>query len=751
MSSHKPSRKNPPSFSPIAFDEDDLVSVIMNLGVDAKRIDIRDVLLNIAKEMVSSSSEPKVKTKPKTKSNQKSVDDARWVAANEQVEIAGFVIKGGLFYLGEKLRTHKKDEPSLINPNLTVTKPHSRSTTVENDYYYQTREYSALSPNERWQFLNWLAQERQAQAEKIQYVLLFLMGLERRILLEWEACLTTGEITIIAQELRRLWTIYQKNYLLKERITNLLDYVEALSYRQQLQPVPPQKIEGLSYFSFALRVGLGQIAKNKQPLTVQWALAWFRADSRIDKPSSAQRFPELFDQLYVQQYQQHYESGFLLPINKTTLCFSYYPISPVIKNEFRDELTGVCDMAVTRAPLKKLSHIAYLCHEILQPYARFLARTNKSPDALEAALLLPSALWPKTMLAELEALRLSLEHTPRITTLIDISLPLLSESHLAPSQVLGLVKALETCGIGLEPDIFAIDSTLKLTTIEPVVLFNTLADDSSTRLMPVYIAASLTVDLAVFIAQHAKLDHAVFNSWMQQGIESWTHLKAVHRQRLTARVLSRWHKSSSSLAMFKKRFALLTDTMRQPIAQFLAQVAQSQGMAQPSTIKQLERIYSALQVDNQQLYANLHFSSSTIIKVQATPNTKTSISFSLDSSKIAQLQQETAQVSALLAQVFVEDEDVLDNSTTAINLMPITAIDCLFGLDVSHSAFLRQVALRLLWTRAELLAIATQCDLMLDGALEYINEVALDTWDEPLFDGDDPIHINPDLIEKFFA
>ena len=83
--------------------------------------------------------------------------------------------------------------------------------------------------------------------------------------------------------------------------------------------------------------------------------------------------------------------------------------------------------------------------------------------------------------------------------------------------------------------------------------------------------------------------------------------------------------------------------------------------------------------------------------------------------------------------------------------MPITAIDCLFGLDVSHSAFLRQVALRLLWTRAELLAIATQCDLMLDGALEYINEVALDTWDEPLFDGDDPIHINPDLIEKFFA
>jgi hypothetical protein len=40
---------------------------------------------------------------------------------------------------------------------------------------------------------------------------------------------------------------------------------------------------------------------------------------------------------------------------------------------------------------------------------------------------------------------------------------------------------------------------------------------------------------------------------------------------------------------------------------------------------------------------------------------------------------------------------------------------------------------------------------MLDGALEYINEIALDTWDEPLFDGDDPIDIHPELIEKFFA
>jgi hypothetical protein len=55
------------------------------------------------------------------------------------------------------------------------------------------------------------------------------------------------------------------------------------------------------------------------------------------------------------------------------------------------------------------------------------------------------------------------------------------------------------------------------------------------------------------------------------------------------------------------------------------------------------------------------------------------------------------------------------------------------------------------WTRAELSDAASNLDLMLDGAIEQVNEASLDHWDEPLTDGDDPVEINQDLAQRLAA
>ena len=44
--------------------------------------------------------------------------------------------------------------------------------------------------------------------------------------------------------------------------------------------------------------------------------------------------------------------------------------------------------------------------------------------------------------------------------------------------------------------------------------------------------------------------------------------------------------------------------------------------------------------------------------------------------------------------------------------------------------------------------MATDMELMLDGALEHINEAILDLFDAPLTEGDDPIEINQEILEK---
>src|SRR3546814_6430671 len=66
----------------------------------------------------------------------------------------------------------------------------------------------------------------------------------------------------------------------------------------------------------------------------------------------------------------------------------------------------------------------------------------------------------------------------------------------------------------------------------------------------------------------------------------------------------------------------------------------------------------------------------------------------------------------------------------------------ILALDEAHSSLVRLLLSRPSWSRAELLDAASDLDLMLDGALERINEASFDVNDAPLIEGDDPLLIN---------
>jgi hypothetical protein len=160
--------------------------------------------------------------------------------------------------------------------------------------------------------------------------------------------------------------------------------------------------------------------------------------------------------------------------------------------------------------------------------------------------------------------------------------------------------------------------------------------------------------------------------------------------------------------------------------------------------------------------------------------------FVLDATRIAALKEETARVSSMLADVFVdeahgtvtavhipeteqpaavEEQDMLAAQATAATHdkepapepqaepTPQTsaATEPLLGLDDAHSSFLRLLVTRESWTRAELADAASHLELMLDGAIEQVNEASLDRWDEPLTDGDDPVEINQEVAQRLAA
>jgi hypothetical protein len=120
----------------------------------------------------------------------------------------------------------------------------------------------------------------------------------------------------------------------------------------------------------------------------------------------------------------------------------------------------------------------------------------------------------------------------------------------------------------------------------------------------------------------------------------------------------------------------------------------------------------------------------------------------LDMAKVAALKEDSAKVAALLGSIFSElpvVEPTQEPLTEPESPIEPEAHDYLLGLDPEHHGLLRALLGRPRWTRAELEEICADCGLMVDGAIERINEAAFDRFDQPLIEGDDPLDINTDL------
>ncbi|MEQ4209394.1 TerB N-terminal domain-containing protein [Actinopolymorpha sp. B9G3] len=149
----------------------------------------------------------------------------------------------------------------------------------------------------------------------------------------------------------------------------------------------------------------------------------------------------------------------------------------------------------------------------------------------------------------------------------------------------------------------------------------------------------------------------------------------------------------------------------------------------------------------------------------------------LDTAAIEAKLAETATVSTLLHRIFADDEPAegdaagvaenepdsdaenetgndagdlasthagrCDNESGGVELVP--------GLDAPHSALLRALAERPAWPRDAFDALAVGLGLLPAGALDLLNEVALDAADEPLTAGEDVLEIDDDVLQELLG
>lgn len=121
------------------------------------------------------------------------------------------------------------------------------------------------------------------------------------------------------------------------------------------------------------------------------------------------------------------------------------------------------------------------------------------------------------------------------------------------------------------------------------------------------------------------------------------------------------------------------------------------------------------------------------------PELESPIPFNLNLDLVQAKQLESAEATQLLQSVFIEESTVATSTETTL------------GLDSAHATFLKTLQQQTMWSREELMGIAQRLDLLLDGALELINEAAFERCDEALTEGEDPLEVNPDVLQELLS
>ena len=688
--------------------------------------------------------------------------DKCWVGPNKEVDVKQLGSLGGMLYYGQGLPSVAGSdvEPALINPKLRVVFPQSGSA----DRMPYWPSYSRISEAARGEYLTWLAGGRKAPNVQLGCVFLFFYGLERRIFADRQYPEVPQESPAILAEVRRLLTVYGSNGSFYSYANHFLNFIVALGTKDRIYtlPTPPQGTYRL--MTLRHKMALGQAAVDGAPLPGNWAYSWLMNDERFWPRTPATRCPDEFQKLFLELYNDNFGDGLKLPVNKTLLKPLYQAASSSFGGR-RLELTGagssIPDVTVLEGPFNKLKGIAERAAETLQPYSRYVGKFPDRKASGEAIALLPTPLWPADIARSLTSwlVQLSVENSPQVATFGELVQHLPAGLPLKKDAVAALTSSLEQVGVGMEPDI---RWGGPIPTADTKTVFYSLTkDEVAAKPSPLYSATRLTLQLATTVAVADGTVSPDEQQHLEESLERWLHLSAAEITRLRAHL--KWLLvSPPPLAAMKRQITALKDNQKHALAAFLISTAQSNGEVSPAAVKVLTKVYRQFGFDEKDVYSQLHVAATEPVSVQMgapvtgvfsvppKPVKRKTGEIVLNAERIATLTADSQRVSEILTTIFAEEEQVPETAA-ATELEEAPAANSIAGMDATFSDFVRVLISRDAWTRAELQDLAADRGVMLDGAMERINEAFLDTKDAALLEGEDPIEVNRDIARELQA
>jgi tellurite resistance protein len=698
---------------------------------------------------------------PTTSRQRSSARTADWLPAHSSVVIAGYTITGGLLYVGSSLpstRAGGGTDPALIDPRLPVGRIPDRSG--QRLTYWPG--YSAISPNERAAYLEWLSYGRNNPHAPIGYVFLYFYGLERRILID---CARTpalrAELPGLRAEVERLLSIYGTQNSLRRYATGLLGLVD-LMLGQHIRKPPAYTGEKWAV-PIQLRIALGEFCRARAPIPALWAMSWALFSPEVYPRTPVERCADEFARLFGARYAARFGPGMVITKAQRTVTVEYQPASAGLAQTGWD--TKLPDVFELEAPSKVLATILEGATDELDAYSRWLGRHPEGRDTLPALALLPPILIDarKEPVSSLRAMLIG-RLAGADQALID-GLDLIeawSGDHgpkLTKQDSTALAQLLAGQGFGLEPDPRFGGSPLGS---GPAVVFRIQPESAPRTASAAYTSAATIVRLAAAVAA-ADTSTTAEQDYLVAHLESVLELSSDERGRLRAH-LCLLLSSPVKLTGMAARITDLGTDEREMIARLCLDVAAADGVIAPAEVATLSKVYKLLALPETRLFQDIHAAAANATEpaqepitvglasaptstgnlVPAAPPADGKPGLGLDRAAISAKVAETARVSELLGSIFVEDEAPPER----LRPEPTGVIPLIGSLDSAHSRLLHDLAASPTWPRAAVEDLCAELGLLTDGALEVLNDAAYECAGDPAVMGVDPLEIDFDVIEE---
>lgn len=702
-------------------------------------------------------------------------------------------------------------EPSLVDDSLSAASPRIINDTSDihcDGTLGYWPSYEKLSSFCRGTYLDWLASDRNNPETPIGYVFIYFGGFERRIIENINnEVVSDNEFIAIYTEVARLHELYGKQDSFGNYAANFLEFMTLIRsplFEDKILtghlPKPPASNPDLR-----LKMALAKAVVLAKPITADLAWGWLAYSEQYSFKTPAIRCKSEFKQLFDLLYEQKYPNGLPVKSTATRLKINYRAASQSIIHVDMT-LDDLPDITHQSLQVTKLIEIAETCNDLLDSYSRYLGREGASPDDIAAIMLLPKMLIEQQDIPILQEFSVwaqqTIEEAEGLTTVKELwrylEEPWLEDNSskaLSKKQNELIINLVELAGFGIAPDWRYHQS--KLTFDGYVVLFEGGHGDDFVP-NPSFYQISLALRLGAMVAT---IDGYVYKTEVDTLlglIESDTQLNNTEKASLTAYLLWRLN-TPANMAGLKKKLVTLDDNHIQFISRFIISVALANGNVEPSQIKQIEKLYQALGLDKTLVTSDIHHLTTTKRVAtgsnEATKSSNSSSShandkgiktnaFSFDEDVLALYESETGDAKAMLASIFASDDSdydeeesieneisqkdaalqdsVANNQQTTINRTDgsdlesndlkgntepsLTAV--LVGLDNAHSQLYQQLIAKESWERDEVIALCQPLNLMINGAIETINDWAYDTIDAPVLEDEGKVTIDFESVEE---